>query len=190
MSRIIVPVIIILLALGLFFTYVDPTYKSVQQTLQQIEKYDGVLRKVQELQTLRDSLVEAYNNIETEDLERLEKLLPKNVDNVRLIIEIESVALAHELTLERVTVTDIQDSDSQQRAGEESGVTSTIPQLKSVGLEISVIANYEQFLEFIGDLERSLRIVDMRAVTFAIDENSEISGETSYTIVLETYWLE
>ena len=86
MTKLTTPVLLIILSIGLFFMYVDPTYNNVQEIIQEQERFDEALDKSKELQMIRDELLAKYNTFSTSDLNRLSKLLPDNVDNVRLVL--------------------------------------------------------------------------------------------------------
>ena len=182
MSRYLYPIILIILSVGLFFTFTEKRYSEAQSLIAEIEQYDATLEKARELQTLQEDLISRYNNFSGDDIEKLEKLLPSNVDNVRLIIEIESIAEAHDITLESVTVTNVATSnETNTNTTQSSGV-------KTVDLQIATTAEYEVFLDFLDGLEKSLRIVDIENTDFS---SGGISVEEyGYAITLRTYWLE
>ncbi len=224
MSGVFMPIFFILVAGGLFFTYVDPTYKSVQALIAENDRYDQALTKAKELQSARDGLLSRYNTFNDTDLERLQKMLPDQIDNVRLILDIESIAKQHGLTLDDFGFSgDSSESEGTTGATTQAGtpaptqqvgapagfapeasgvggagfsdgmVTSAAPggpapMYRSVGMTFTVEATYEEFISFMNDLERSLRIVDITSLS--IDPSSD-SGSTTYTydIGINTYWL-
>jgi hypothetical protein len=55
----------------------------------------------------------------------------------------------------------------------------------SLSLDFSVTSGYENFRQFLMDLEQSLRLVDVVALTFL----SNNAGSYDYTVDLRTYWL-
>ena len=74
---------------GIFFLYTQPAYDNVQVLKGRIAQYDQALDKAAELQQLKQSLLSRFNAFRPEDLDRLQKLLPDHVDNVRLILDLD-----------------------------------------------------------------------------------------------------
>jgi hypothetical protein len=106
-------------------------------------------------------------------------MLPDNVDNIRLIIDIDNVAARRGLTLKNVELGDI--SSGVRRS--ENAVGESGP-VGSVEVGFSVSANYENMLLFLQDLEHSLRILDVESLDFASGV-----GVNDVNFTLRTYWL-
>ncbi len=177
--RAITPLLLIVIAIGIFFAYIDPTYAKIRVLKAEESQYNEALDKSRELQAIRDKLLSKFNTFSNEDLERLEKLLPDNVDNVRLIMDIAGIAAKYGMTIKNVSIKDV-------AVQKEAGVVG--PDDKkygSIGLEFSISSSYNNFIQFIMDLEESLRVVDVTSLSFR-------SGDTDlyeYNIAVRTYWL-
>lgn len=175
------PLIFILVAVGLFYTYIDPLYEEIKELKVEEAQFDEALVRSREFLKLRDELLTRYSTLPENDLERLKKLLPDNVDNVRLILDIDSIASAHNLHVQNFTA-----AGGSRRNVSTIGPSSSSPQYESFRLSFSVISNYKTLLSFLADLERSLRIVDV--VDFSFNEQKGDLSE--YKVTLETYWLQ
>ncbi len=92
MTRFILPIILITASFAIFFLFVIPFYGEISDLKAQIASYDQALSNSKALENERDKLTQKYNSITTSDLDRIKKLLPENVDNIRLILEIEKIA--------------------------------------------------------------------------------------------------
>ncbi|MBL7045317.1 MAG: type 4a pilus biogenesis protein PilO [Parcubacteria group bacterium] len=183
MVKLTFPVLFIVLAIGLFFVYVDPTYKEVQNTLIEEERFDQAFDKSKELQAVRDKLLSKYNTFSSNDLDRLSKLLPDHVDNVRLVLDIDHIASTYGMRMKNVVV----DSQEERQEGVIGPDTS---EHQSIALLFSVSSSYESLKLFIRDLERSLRIVDITGIS--LTSATAIEGSNNlyeYNIALKTYWL-
>ena len=55
---------------------------------------------------LKQSLLSRFNAFKTEDLDRLRKLLPDHVDNVRLILDLDNLAARHGMALQNVVISE------------------------------------------------------------------------------------
>lgn len=178
MFRALIPIVLIGIALGLFFGYISPSYEAIKDLRADEARYDEALTQSRELQNLRDSLLSRYNTFSQSDLNRLEKLLPDNVDNVRLILDIDSIASKYNMRTRNVTVSGA-DTDNTTIAAAKQGAVD------SVVLGFSVAARYEDFMRFLKDLESSLRIVDVVGLSFDSGEGDAYT----FTVRLRTYWL-
>jgi len=180
MIRKAMPAIFVLAAIGLFYTFIDPTYTEVKGLREVEAKYDDALSKSKEFQRLKDELLTRYNAFPNEDIMRLKKLLPDNVDNIRLVLDLDGIASAYGMRIKDLNVAE----SGGSRGGEEALGPQSDP-FESVRISFSVAAEYQTIVAFLADLERSLRVVDVAEFEF-----QEGDGDlTEYKVVLETYWL-
>src|SRR3989338_7805341 len=100
--RFILPVILIGVSITAFFMFSNPIYGEIAQLRVQTASYDEALNNSKMLENERDKLTAKYNSINPEDLVKLEKFLPENIDNIRLILEIEQLASPYGMTLKDV----------------------------------------------------------------------------------------
>ena len=121
MLQFLMPIIIIGIAVTGFFTFTSPTYEKINTLKAQTSSYDEALNNSKALETERDKLTAKYNTISGENLNRLIKLLPQNVDNIRLILEIEKLAAPFGMVLSDVKYDTSVEESSVQGAGVTSG---------------------------------------------------------------------
>lgn len=177
MIRFLIPVIFVGVAIALFFGYIDPSYQKVKELRAEEARFDEALNQSRELQQVRDSLLSRYNTFAQSDIERLEKLLPDNVDNVRLILDIDGIASKYNMRTRNVTIS--QAAENGSAVGQSQGAVD------SVVLSFSVAADYDNFIRFMQDLESSLRIVDLVGLSFSAGEGTAFN----FNVSLKTYWL-
>ncbi len=184
MSKVIAPFFFIVVAVGLFFTYIDPAYKQLQALRALDARLDNALTRSKELTEVREALLQRYSSIADADLARLKKLLPDSVDNVRLIIDIDNVASRYGMRIKNfafpVSVDDV------------GGATQEVPQGPVGVAEITFVTSgtYADFSAFLYDLERSLRLLDVRSVHItAGSEAGQSTGTHQFNVSLQTYWL-
>lgn len=184
----------ILAAVGagaIFFLFTQPLYATAQQQQAQIAQYNAALDKAAEMQQLKQSLLSKYNAFDPNSLDRLQKLLPDHVDNIALILELNALAERYGLALQNV---DVSNSGNSSAAGDQSalGAVGGSSQLyDSLTLHFATQGTYSTFLQFMNDLESSLRVVDLQSLTVAAASSGGASAvpQYTYTIVLKTYWL-
>lgn len=180
-------IILIVTSIGLFQYFIDPTYQEVKDLRAQEADFNEALNNTEKVQEIRDLLLTKYNSFSPEDLKRLEKLLPDNIDNVRLIIEIDKIASRHDLALKDVQVTETQPraSASVVAAGSE-GFAGNEARYGTAPLAFSLVGDYAAFLSFLRDVERGLRLMDITNIT--IKPNEEPT-RYEYGLNIQTYWL-
>lgn len=181
--RLLIPTIFILIALALFFVYIDPAYSDVQELRAQEAEFDAALERSRELISVRDALLATYNEIPEEQLERLRKLLPDHVDNIRLILDIDNIASRYGMTVNNLAFAGEEQSPGQ--APQDGALGPQTNEIGSATFSFSVSATYEVMKQFLNDLENSLRIVDVVALSFSSGDG----GLSTYNITLRTYWL-
>lgn len=197
MYRYIMPIIFIAVSITLFFTFTSTIYGKISDLKIVITSYNQALDNSKALENERDKLTAKYNSITPENLTKLERLLPNNIDNIRLILEIEQMALPYGMVLKNVKYnTDLASEAakaSQAAAQLQAGgtiVRQTQGEYGDWDLEFSTSATYNNFLNFTKDLESNLRIVDIASIGFSSDLGSASSSEVyQYNFKIKTYWL-
>lgn len=182
MRQFTIPIVLVALSIGLFAIYTNPTYQADKKILVNVRAYNDSLDKSQELRRVRDEKIAAFNTFQPQDKDRLNSILPDNVDNIHLIIDINNIAARHGLSLKNVSLGTISDSASSRNALA-VGVSGSA--VGSVNLGFTVSSSYENMLAFINDLEHSLRIMDIEQITFTAGEKDL----SDYSFSVRTYWL-
>lgn len=178
MIRLLIPIILVATAFGLFFGYIDPTYQEIKELRSEEKKFNEALNQSRELQEIRDALLSRYNTFSQEDLSRLKKLLPDHIDNVRLILDIDSIASKYSMRTRNVTISEASSLEQNVIAADQGAVDSVV-------LSFSVAATYDNFIQFMKDLEQSLRVVDLMGLSFSSTEGDAFN----FNVSIKTYWL-
>lgn len=192
MLRLIAPLILIGGAIVGFFALVSPLYKDITTLKQEVAAYNQALDNSKALENERDKLTKKYNSIDPANLEKLEKMLPNSVDNIRLILEIEKIAAPYGMILKEVKY-DTSGADENNdtnivQAGEAVQIYSK--NYGSWDLAFSTEGTYVNFLNFIKDLEKNLRIVDIASIQFSSTDNALTKSDAyKYGFKIKTYWL-
>lgn len=173
------PLFLILLSGALFFMYVDPTYQTIGALREDMGQYNEALNKSKELREVRDQLLSKFNTFSLDDVNNLEKLLPDNVDNVRLIMEIDNMASQYGVVIRKVDI-----NSSSVNSGQAS-LGLNVSDYDSMILDFVVEAPYNGFVKFLDNLTSSLRIVDVVSLSF----QPSVSDFYKYSLSVKTYWL-
>lgn len=176
-----IPMFLIFIAGALFVTWIDPQYQEIKEKQAEKVRYDETLAKTLEIREFRNNIQNRYNTIDEEDLERLEKMLPTHIDNIRLILDINNVASIRQMTIRDIRI-NLEDSVS----GEDDLALAQAP-YGSVGFQFTVVTTYENFKTFLDDLSRSLRVVDVTSIDISTIEDEE--DFYRFGVGIRTYWL-
>ena len=181
MIRLLFPLLIIGLAGLIFFKFADPVLKEIDGLRVQQDKLNAGLDNAKKLREVQQGLLDTYNSFDPVDIDKLNKMLPDNVDNVRLIIDINNIAKPNNMTIRNIQ---IKEEDSKSGSDLIQGGNETMKK-GSVILGFSVTGPYNNFLTFMSDLAKSLRIVDVTSVSFSSDDKDL----STYSVEIQTYWL-
>lgn len=192
MLKTILSVIALCGAGAIFFGYTQPTYDDVKTVNAQVAQYDEALTKAADLKKLRDGLLTKLQTFDPADLDRLEKLLPDHVDNVRLILDIDSLAGRHGMAIQNVAVSSSQAGQATKTAI--GAVSASKQKYDSLTLKFTTQGTYENFRAFLDDTQKSLRIVDLVSlgITRAAEDKATPVGSPllyNFEVSLKTYWL-
>ena len=192
------PFVLLLIAAGIGFGYIYPTFNSsIATEQQQISNYDGALKAAAQFQTKENDLITERNAIPSSDLARLQEYLPDNVNNIQLILDLDSLATKYGVSLSQFSLqenasTDSTDSGSSASTTSSSDSSSDDPSLQSSGsidsLDLSVQATgtYDAFQAFLTAAELSLRPLDITQ----IDLKDSSTGVYTYGMTFRIYWLQ
>lgn len=185
------------LSVAVFILFTDVLYKDIQKLRIEQSTYSEAFANSKDLEKERDRLITDSNAISNENKERLKKMLPDNVDNIRLILEIEKLATPYGMVLKDVEYS-VVPADKENAA---DSVTNTASGKGKNGKEnygswdlgFSISGTYSNFINFMRNLESNLRIVDISSIKFSatpIGKDSNSSSENyKYDFTIKTYWL-
>ncbi len=190
--KFLIPILLIIISGTGFFMLVSPKYEEIKILKQEVDAYDNALANSKVLTDERDKLATKYNNINKSDLERLNKLLPDNIDNIRMILEIEKLALYYDMYLKDIKYDDKKENEEnvEVQAGVQNNNFNS--EYGSWDLEFTTEGSYGNFISLLKDIEKNLRLVDVVSVDFV---SSDLSGSKKdsdnykYIIKIRTYWL-
>lgn len=184
MIKLITSILTIAVAGTIFIWYTRPTYAEVSSLKAEIAQYDQALQQSREFQQLKQALLSRFNTFPGESLARLERLLPDHVDNVRLVLDLDRLAAQSGLALQNVIINRDEGGDSAEAVlgGGENAYDS-------LTLQFSTVGSYDAFVNFIESLERSLRIVDVTALSIDPVQSETAEPRYRYDVSLRTYWL-
>ena len=194
--RFIVPLLLIGLSIAGFFILVSPKYEEVVALKAQVSAYDKALSNSKSLEDERDKLVKKSNDISKVNKEKIHKMLPDSIDNIRLILEIEELASVYGMSLKDVRYEDEKKAEEGKPEIVQAGAIDPYAN-EDYGiwdLEFTTAGSYSNFINFTKDIEKNLRLVDISSVKFSSITSSSSKSSTptdnyTYTFKIKTYWL-
>ena len=207
MMRLIMPIILIGTSAAVFFVFANPIYSEIGLRKANLDSYDEALNNSKALENQRDTLTLKENAMDPNNLAKLTRLLPESVDNIRLILEIEQIALPYGMVLKDVKY-DSNTATNNAVKGSASAASAPLAGSAQTGslaiqnlhkdygvwdLSFSTTGSYNNFLNFTRDLENNLRIVDVSSIQFSSSAGGlPGSGQSEfykYDFKIKTYWL-
>ena len=184
-----IPVLMIVGALGLFFGYAQPTYSGSIATMRaEIRDLDTALKAARDFKEKEVELTGARSQIAPEQLARLEAFLPDSVDNVQLIVDLNSLAARSGVTLSEFDIVTGQGTPEAGAAPLDTAPALTLganEPVESLELSVSATGTYAAFRGFLGGVEQSLRPLDV--IELSVEDSA--TGVYTYDVTFRLYWL-
>ncbi len=201
--------ILIVLAIGIYFTFTNTKIEELKAVRSVNADYEKAIRDSEKLIEARDKVVKELQAIPPQDLERLNRIVPDNVDNVRLIIDVkDNIAAAHGLALKDIKTSspEVQKQTGGvvvappvSNTGPGVGLIAGTKQVGStqqdlgkygmVNLSFTVTTTYAKFKDFLRDMESSLRIMDVSKLTISTNSDTAKTGSYDFKVEVKTYWI-
>jgi len=207
--RWLLPIFLIGVAIGGYLLITQPIIAETSLLQEEADAYGRALDNSALLQKERDRLTTKYNSFNTQDIERLEKMLPNSVDNIQLILEIQEEAAKRGIIVQNVEFEpeqfaeqNVEGEDGQasapsstsasRRGSSSSNAVDENKPYESFELEFSVEGSYDDFVSFMKLMERSLRLVDIHAISFTpgtSEKDKVYTDDYKYLFRINTYRL-
>jgi Tfp pilus assembly protein PilO len=179
----IISIIVIIISVATFIFVVEPQYNEIREMQKTETELERVLDNARRLQSLRDDLLEKRQNIAGADIRRLEKLIPESADNVKLILEFEQISNRNNLSIQAASA--VKDEEGNESSNQNFDIETN--DYGVITLDFSLGGTYNDFISFLEDIEKNLRITDIR--TLSVKPSDEGGAEFSFDISIDTYWL-
>lgn len=176
--RLLLPLLLLVIAGGLFFGLTTTLFGEVDALRLAEVSANEDLEKALALKERYDTLNSDVNSISAADQAKLEALLPSSVDTVDLLVKINGIAKGSAMTLSDVKIT------TEQARSNNSG-NNTIAGLGTVTFNFNINGSYGALRQFLFNIEKSLRLVDITSINFNAVEREPYQ----YAIELKTYWI-
>lgn len=189
MNPFIVPIILVITSFATYSLVINPTWEQIKGVQSEVYRYDTAINDAKSLIDQRDALLDRLNALPQADRDRLLKVLPDSVDNVRLALDIDAIASSLGVSLSQIDVAVSQDQAQSTASSANKGLgdalSPTTEAYDQVDISFTVEATYQDFKAFIVALEKSLRLVEITEISFTRTEGDLYT----FDVTLTTFWL-
>jgi hypothetical protein len=184
--KILTPIILIAVSLGLFYWFISPQYTVMQALKLQQQDYDGAISTATKIDTKRSNLISKRDNFSQDDLTKLDTILPDSVDSVQLIIDMSAIAAKHGSTMSAIKVFSPEDLKKAQPQPQAQVANAQTALYGNGTISYSVTMTYDQFQSYLADLEHNLQLVDISSVSF---KPADQGNQYTFNITARVYYL-
>lgn len=227
MSKNLFNLLLISVAVGSYFLLIGPLYRgngiiwepkeSIKSLRVSNEQYSQALVQAAQLYSQAQNLDAEYESIDDETKEKMKKMVPEDIDPVRLLSEINGIANSQGLALINMTY---KENAPQTSTVKTTSNTSSVPAMPieptnstasvpmavtpnnmtggqakeeviskqgSYTVSFSVKTTYPKVKDLVRSLETSLRLYTIRHAKLTSSEDSALD---EFSIEIETYYLQ
>ncbi len=180
MNNIFISLLLIIISVGTFLTYINPQYQDIKELKAQAADYENKMKNVSSIRSKRNDLATKKAELEKDNsLTRLNKFLPDHINNIDLIVDIDRIAKENNIRLSDIVLSK---NDSEVAPGE----IKTLSDLKysSARVSFNFDGSYSSIKNFIADIRRSLRLMDI--VSLTINKNGDVDN-FNVSMTIRTY---
>ena len=174
------PVLLIGVSIALLLMYALPQYETLQLKLAEKVAYENALAQASEILSLKEGLRIQYDSFTQENRAKLLKMLPDKADVIGTILQTDDIAAQNGSVV--ISVKDTLEPASRTVGRGQDAV-------RTASTSYGVVSNYKSFLSFLRELERSLRITDISALSFDSTPETGESNLLDFSLDTNTYWL-
>ncbi len=195
MSRVLVPVLLIIVSAGLLFSYIKPAYENLQEFKFQEAELVEAIEDAERLMEGYQGLLRDKSSISEENQRDLEKILPDAIDVVQLIVDLDVLTQENKLEIKSFEIPYI-DREAVMSGAQLSNKTRSNQKqgngpVGSAVLTVEVTGDYDNFKAFLLDIERSVALVDATLLDIQVPNEFKpgTDKDITYTVGLQAYWL-
>jgi hypothetical protein len=170
MIRTITPIFSIIIALVVFFFYSKPILTEMKVTQGQTAQFVEAASKAEELNRELSTKLNQKRNYSPENLERLDVLVPREINEVKILTDLNEMARSRNMLFGNVNVEGGDEAGSSDAEGMAAPQTISYEDIGNTEITFSLIGTYDQFKSFLADLEQSLVMLEVTNITFNVGE--------------------
>jgi Tfp pilus assembly protein PilO len=172
MMRTTTPFFSIIIALVIFFMYTKPLFVGIESIDAERGTYEQAIEKAEELSRQLTAKLTLKRSHDSADIERLDILVPAEIDEVKILADLNKLATDRNMLFGNVDVENDQAAGNSPNQSEEVEHSQKLAygDIENTSITFSLIGTYEQFKSFVADLERSLVLMEITKIGFEAGE--------------------
>ncbi len=181
----ILSITVIAICVGMYFMYIKPLTVEIKMKTAEKAEFTKVLSKVKEIKEKREAVLAEYNSISPDEIERLNKIIPEKIDAISMLNNLSVVGERYGVVIKDFKLSE-NDPNNQDVTG-----ASHIGSHKTTGVTMHLSGNYDQFLNFLEDVEYSLSLIDVVSLNIIPGPLSKTgqAGVMEFALEANTYSL-
>lgn len=198
MPRTIIAIVLLIGSGVVGFLYVKPQWARFGELGIQIADATMVSAELDELAKNQDALLAQINAVSQEDLARIDAALPVGPRGIDFLVVLQGYVADSGLTLKHVGLTTPgigksqagQTASGPRTSGQPMPTASDGPEksasdVSELEFNIRVTGSYESLKTLLSTLERSIRLIDIEALSFNVPQGADV---IEYTMHAKTYY--
>ncbi len=180
-----------------FFTLVRPEYFTIRYALStSVENLDTEVQELKKYERYMETVIKSYKRISSGQLEKVARIVPPKLENADLFFIFDAFAEAEGMRITNISIAgDEIDAQEGVRAAIENTVLQEDPVSDNLSVQQKQISltlvpertkegiSYEQFKQFLADVEQHTPLLNMPIITFT-------PGQQELQLTLHTYTME
>lgn len=183
MNKNIFTLLSIILVILLYPLVLRELISNTQKLSTEISDIENTLKKAEAFIEVRDSLIKRKSEFTQDELIKLEKILPKEINPIQLALDIEKLGERGGLILKASVDIDVPKSNKPTRRGTQNSSEDKSLSVDIVPIHINFLGEYENLENILEKLSESMPIFDVEGISFSGGE----TGVYDFSINLKTY---
>ncbi|OGZ29136.1 MAG: hypothetical protein A2931_04440 [Candidatus Niyogibacteria bacterium RIFCSPLOWO2_01_FULL_45_48] len=147
--RLIISILLLLAGVAILFFWAGDLWLDIQALGIEKNAYESVITRLNQFRKTRDALLSNYNSIPASELQKIKNFLPETVNSGALVVQMANITNESGLLLKSINM------------GSAEEKTPEAP------LILSVSGSFENFYAFLQRIEKSLRLIDVKRISFS-----------------------
>lgn len=181
--RTLTPILSIIIAVLLYIFFTQTQFAEIKALQKETEEYASASAQAGAFKALLQQKLSIKNNQSVYDNERLEKFILGTLDSTRILIDLEKITQNNNLLFGNI---EVKGGDTVVLDDTNTNESEVIEELDTVDVSFGVIGTYEQFKNFLRDLERSLTLFEVIELKYSVIEDSPFQ---QFTLSVRSYGL-
>lgn len=191
-------ILILLLGTGAVgFFYARPAWQEFQVLQKKLERLEQLSAELDDLIANKDALFEKIGSISKADLKKIDAIVPKGPKAADFLVSLEAIALKNSVILKEVSLqthvvtagAGIAASSGEPRPTGRTALTPAQNQgLQQLTYLLTVSAPYEKLKDFLKDLEKNLRLTDIKLMSLNVDVLKSATDMFEAEMTVVTYY--